>query len=120
LRERQLDAITDRLLSSSPESVEARINEIRDHVEQEIAGLSDLLGSNPPVAKQELHRHLNAISMHPVKDNERGWYYEAEGSWNLLGTDKKSPHEEPEAQDSNEGHLRMVAGAGFEPATFGL
>jgi DNA-binding FrmR family transcriptional regulator len=75
LRERQMDAITDRLLSSSPESVAARINEIRNHVEQEIAGLSDLLSSNPPVAKQELHRHLNAISMHPVKDNERGWYY---------------------------------------------
>jgi hypothetical protein len=60
------------------------------------------------------------FSMHPVEDNERVWYCEAEGSWNLLSTDKKSPHEESKAQDSTEGLLRMVAGAGFEPATFGL
>jgi hypothetical protein len=120
VREREIGAITDRLLSSNAESVETRINEIRSHVEQEIAGLSDLLSSNPPVAKQELHRHLTAITMHPVKDTSRGWYYEAEGAWNLLGRDEKAPREEPMAQDSDEGRLRMVAGAGFEPATFGL
>lgn len=56
--------------------------------------------------KQELHKHLSAISMHPVKDSERGWYYEAEGAWNLLSTDKKSPHEEQGAQDSGEGRHR--------------
>ena len=109
----RIDAITNRLLSSSAESVEARINEIRNHVEQEIAGLSNLLSSNPPVAKQELHRHLSAIAMHPVKDSERGWYYEAGGSWNLLGRDENAPREEPAAQDSDEGQIRMVAGAGF-------
>ena len=57
--------------------------------------------------------------MHPVGDG-REWHYEAEGSWNLLGIDKNAPQEEQRAQDSAEGHLRMVAGAGFEPATFGL
>jgi site-specific DNA recombinase len=120
VREREIGAITDRLLSSSAESVESRINEIREHVEQEIAGLSSLLCSNPPVAKQELHRHLTAITMHPVKDSKRGWYYLAEGAWNLLGRDENAPREEPDAQDSDEGQIRMVAGAGFEPATFGL
>jgi hypothetical protein len=90
VREPQIEAITDRLLSFCPESVEARINEIRNHVEQKIAGLSDLLSSNPPGAKQELLWHLQAITMHPVKDNRRGWYYEAESSWNLLGTDKQT------------------------------
>jgi hypothetical protein len=84
---RRISAITDQQLSSSAEPVEARINEILDHVEQEIAGLSDRISSNPPVAKQELHPPLSAISMHPVKDDERGWYYEAQGSWNLLGRD---------------------------------
>jgi hypothetical protein len=79
VRESEMRDITDRLMSSSAESVEARINDIREHVEQEIAGLSDLLRSNPPVAKQELRRHLSAITMHPVKDSSRGWYYEAEG-----------------------------------------
>jgi hypothetical protein len=58
--------------------------------------------------------------MHPVKDSEWGWYNEAQGSWNLIGTDEKSPHEEPAAQDSDEGRIELVAGAGFEPATFGL
>lgn len=50
----------------------------------------------------------------------RSWYYEAEGSWNLLGTDENAPREEHSAQDSAEGRLRMVAGGGFEPPTFGL
>jgi len=37
-----------------------------------------------------------------------------------LGRDENAPREEPAAQDSDEGQIRMVAGAGFEPATFGL
>lgn len=71
-RERQIDAITDRLLSSSAESVEARTDEIRNFVEREIAGLYALPSSNPPQAKHELHRHLKVITRHPVKDNSRG------------------------------------------------
>ena len=59
-------------------------------------------------------------AMHPVKESARAWYYEAQGAWNLLGRDENAPREELLAPDSNEGHLRMVAGAGFEPATFGL
>jgi hypothetical protein len=58
--------------------------------------------------------------MHPVKDSGWGWFYEAEDSLNLLGRDENAPREEQMAQDSDEGRLRMVAGAGFEPATFGL
>lgn len=58
--------------------------------------------------------------MHPVKDSGRGWFYEAEGSWNLLGRDENAPQEEQAAQDSDEGRLWMVAGAGFGPATIGL
>jgi DNA invertase Pin-like site-specific DNA recombinase len=119
VREREIGAITDRLLSSTAESIEGRITEIRSFVEQEIQNLSNLLNTNSPLVKQELHRHISSITMHPVGDG-REWHYEAEGSWNLLGTDEKSLHEEPAAQDSNEGHLRLVAGAGFEPATFGL
>ena len=120
IREREIGAITNRLLSSSADSIEGKISEMRSYVEREVRNLTDLFNANSPAAKQLLHQHLKAVTMHLVKDSGRGWYYEAEGSWNLLGTDEKSPHEEPAAQDSNEGHLRMVAGAGFEPATFGL
>jgi hypothetical protein len=119
VREQEIGAITDRLLSSTESSIEGRIAEIRSFVERETQNLPALLHDNSPLVKQELHRHLKAITMHPVGDG-RGWHYEAEGSWNLLGTDEESSHEEPEAQDSDEGRLRMVAGAGFEPATFGL
>jgi hypothetical protein len=119
VREREIGAITDRLLTSSAESIEGRIAEIRQFVEAEIANLSQLLNTNSPLAKQELHRHLNVVKMHPV-GNGRKWHYEAEGAWNLLGTDEAAPREEHSAQDSNEGRLRMVAGARFELATFGL
>ena len=96
-----------------------KITQIRNFIGQEIQILSNLLNVNSPQAKQKLHRHISIIAMHPV-ENERKWFYAAEGGWNLLGTDENAPREEPRAQDSNEGQLRMVAGAGFEPATFGL
>ena len=120
VREQKIGAITDRLLSSNPASIEGKIAEMRSYIERKVRGLTDLFNAHSPAAKQMLHEHLKAITMHPVKDNGQGWNYEAEGSWNLLGTDKNAPREEPAAQDSNERQLRMVAGAGFEPATFGL
>jgi 16S rRNA C1402 N4-methylase RsmH len=110
VREREIGAITDRLLTSSSESLEGRITEMQTFVKKEIENLADLLNANSPLAKQEIHRHLTVVTMHPVGDG-RTWHYEAEGSWNLLGTDKNAPHtEEQNAQDSREGRLRMVAG----------
>jgi site-specific DNA recombinase len=120
VREREIGAITDRLLSSSAESIERRITDIRSFVEGEIQNLAALLNDNSPLVKQELHKHLRSITMHPVDGGGGEWHYEAEGSWSLLGTDKNAPREEQGAQDSDEGRLRLVAGAGFEPATFGL
>ena len=119
VRKREIGDITDRLLSSSSESIEGLIAEIRSFVDREIQNLSALLNANSPLVKPELHRHLSSVTMHPV-GNGREWHYEAEGAWNLLGEDKSAPREEQAAQNSDEGHLRMVAGAGFEPATFGL
>jgi hypothetical protein len=119
VREREIGAITDRLLSSTAASIEGRIAEIRSFVERETQNLSALLNENSPLVKQELHKHLSSITMHPVGDGGE-WHYEAQVSWSLLGTDKNAPQEEQGAQDSDEGRLRLVAGAGFEPATFGL
>ena len=48
--------------------------------------LSEALNENSPLAKQELHSHLNAIRMFPTENGE-GRYYIAEGTWDLLGTD---------------------------------
>jgi hypothetical protein len=67
------------------------------------------------LAKQELHSHLSAIRMFPTEGGE-GWYYIAEGTWDLLGTDPLAPIFGVPA----DGRIRMVAGGGFEPPTFGL
>ena len=120
VREREIGAITDRLLPSNAESIEDKISQMRSYVERKIQNVTTLFNAQSPAAKQLLQQHLKAVTMHPVKDSSRGWFYEAEGSWNLLGRDENALREEPAAQNSNEGQLRMVAGAGFEPATFGL
>jgi site-specific DNA recombinase len=120
LREREIGAITDRLLSSSAASIEEKIAQIRSYVERKIENLTSLFNAHSPAAKQLLQQHLQTVTMHSAKDSTRGWYYVAEGKWNLLGADDDAPREEPWAQDSHKGRLRMVAGGGFEPPTFGL
>ena len=76
---------TDRLLSSTPDSIEAQIGEVRLLVEEGIQNLQRLSKLKSPAAKEELHRHLSAVLMYPSEDGE-GWYYIAEGAWDLLGT----------------------------------
>ncbi len=114
-REREISAITDRLLSVAPDSIQTKIEEIAGFVSSGIEKLSEALNENSPLAKQELHSHLNAIRMFPTEDGER-WYYIAEGTWDLLGTDPYAPIYGVPA----DGCIRMVAGGGFEPPTFGL
>ena len=115
VREKEISAITDRLLSCSPDSIQAQIDEMRRLVEDGIQNVHRLCNEESPAAKQELHSHLSAIRMYPTEDGE-GWYYVAEGTWNLLGTDPLAP----QVPIVEEGRLRMVAGGGFEPPTFGL
>jgi site-specific DNA recombinase len=115
IREMEISAITDRLLSSTPNSIQNQIEEVRALVERGIQNLHQLFSEESPAAKQELHKHLSAVRMFPLEDGE-GWYYIAEGTWDLLGTD---PHA-PIPGIPGEGRIRMVAGGGFEPPTFGL
>jgi hypothetical protein len=58
----------------------------------------------------ELAKHITTIQMQPQVDGKKG-HYVATGDWNLLGETR----EEPEQM-----RVRMVAGGGFEPPTFGL
>ena len=115
IREKEISGITDRLLSSSPDSIQAQIDEVRRLVEDGIQNVHRLCNEESPAAKQELHSHLSAIRMFPTEDGE-DWYYVAEGTWNLLGTDPLAP----DMRVCEEGRIRMVAGGGFEPPTFGL
>jgi site-specific DNA recombinase len=114
VREKEISGITNRLLSSTPDSIQTQIEEVRRLVEGGIQTLQSLYREESPAAKQELRRHLSAVLMFPLEDGE-GWYYIAE--WNLLGTD---PHEPKMRVVPVEGRIRMVAGGGFEPPTFGL
>ncbi len=115
VREKEISGITDRLLSSTPDSIQTQIEEVRRLVEDGIQDLQSLFSEQSPAAKQELHRHLSAVRMYPLEDGE-GWYYVAEGTWDLLGTDPLAP----EMRVREEGRIRLVAGGGFEPPTFGL
>jgi hypothetical protein len=115
VREKEISGISDRLLSSTPDSIQSQIEEVRRLVEDGIQNLHQLFSEESPAAKQELHKHLSAVRMYPLEDGE-GWYYVAEGTWDLLGFDPLAP----DIRVREEGRIRMVAGGGFEPPTFGL
>ena len=53
--------------------------------------------------------------MFPLEDGE-GWYYIAEGTWDLLGTDPLAP----DMRVREEGRTRMVGGADLNRGPFGL
>jgi chromosome segregation ATPase len=115
VREREIASITDRLLASSPDSMEARMEDLKRFVEDGVQSLSKLLRENAPLAKQELHSHLLGVKMYPSEDG-KGWCYIAEGMWDLLGNAPLAP----KSWVPQVGRFEMVAGGGFEPPTFGL
>jgi hypothetical protein len=115
VREKEISVITDRVLASSPDSVEMRLADLREFVENGVRDLCGLLRENAPLAKQELHKHLLGVQMYPAED-ENGVCYIAEGTWDLLGIAPVAPKSwVPEV-----GRFELVAGGGFEPPTFGL
>jgi hypothetical protein len=111
-REQQLREITDQLLAGGSGSVDAHMSEIRNFITRRLGDLRTLLARKPVEARSELLNHVSEIRMIPQSGDGKP-HYVAEGSWHLLGIES----------DSSEGaftQIRMVAGAGFEPATFGL
>jgi chromosome segregation ATPase len=89
-RELETKAITNRLLSTSAGSIDARLEEIRQFVTSGVSDLRSLLARDTALAKAELHSHLSEIRMTPAKDRKE-WHYVAEGTWNLLGTGPNAP-----------------------------
>jgi site-specific DNA recombinase len=114
-REREVAAITDRLLAASPDSIQARVEEVRLLVEEEMSNLRNMLYEKAPLAKTELHRHVDEVRMAPSNDGKR-WYYVAEGDWDLLGNDPRMVTE----RQFIDWRPVMVAGVRFELTTFGL
>ncbi len=88
------------LSATRPSQREFTTEEITAFVCTAVADIPKLMAKSPQTAKAELARHVEAVRMLPQADGT----YIAEGRWDLLG---------------DRGPV-MVAGAGFEPATFGL
>ena len=114
-REQQLRQITDQLLAGGEDSVDAHLSDIRKFVTQRLGDLRSLLAGDPVPARKELLKHVSEIRMIP-QGGEGKPHYVAEGRWNLLGNEKDSSA----SLNAVPTQIRMVAGAGFEPATFGL
>jgi hypothetical protein len=74
--------------------------EIRSFISNAVQDIPKLLAKSPKLAKAKLAEHIETIRLHPQSEGR----FLAEGEWDLLG---------------NRGPV-MVAGAGFEPVTFGL
>ena len=114
-REQQLRQITDQLLAGGADSVDAHLSDIRKFVTQRLGDLRSLLAGDPVLARKELLKHVSEIRMIP-QGGEGKPHYVAEGRWNLLGNEKDSST----SLNAVPTQIRMVAGVGFEPTTFGL
>ena len=112
-REQQLRDITDQLLAGGDNSVDAHLLDIRNFVTRRLGDLRTLLSGDPVAARKELLKHVSEIRMVPQAGDGKP-HYVAEGNWNLLGHEK-----EEFAGDTTSRQIRVVAGAGFESATFG-
>jgi hypothetical protein len=82
-------------------------------VTRQLGDIRHLLRIDVQKAKAELLKHVTEITMVPQIVGKKG-YYIAEGEWNLL-----SGYEQKTGNSGTE-NVRMVAGARFELATFGL
>jgi len=91
-REKEISAITDRLFSATSDSIEGHLRNIRQLVEEGIADLRVLLNEHSAAAKAELQRHVKEIRMFPSQDGN-GWYYELDGTWDLLAVDPELDHQ---------------------------
>ena len=112
-RQHELDDITRQLLSTEPDSISVEIGRIRQFVTGQLSDIRQLFKVDVQKAKAELEKHVSDIRMAPQLEGKEG-HYVAEGEWNLLsgyGEETGNPTTKP---------IRMVAGDGFEPPTFGL
>jgi hypothetical protein len=111
-RETELGEITQRLFASQPDSVSSEIARIRQFVSERLGNIRELLSGDVEGAKLELAKHVTDIRLNPEGEGKKA-HYVAAGEWNLLGGYSQG-------EGGAEMRVRMVAGEGFEPSTFGL
>jgi site-specific DNA recombinase len=105
-RERELIEL-ETFLRQEDEGFRKSSEELQQFVHDRLSSLPDLLSCDVPRARTELAKHVSQITMHPA-DQNGDRHYVCQGNWNLLGS------------LTCRGDVRMVAGGGFEPPTFGL
>jgi site-specific DNA recombinase len=105
-REQELSEI-ELSLHDQNQLSESSAKELRRFVLERLSSLPELLSCDVPRARTELSKHVTQITMHPAQQDANR-HYVCRGEWNLLG-DLAGPRD-----------VRMVAGGGFEPPTFGL
>src|SRR5437016_13270224 len=104
-REQELRQITDKLLSTGPESTDSRLDEIRLFVTKKLSDIRELLARHESAAvRTELRKHVSEIRMTPQPGARRP-HYLAEGAWDLVGKETRPHHEAAPLS------IRMVAGA---------
>jgi site-specific DNA recombinase len=102
-REQELAEIEKSLCQEGANRSQAE--ELRQFAITRLSALPELLCSDISRARSELSRHIDSVKMTPTEEDGNRRYV-CEGDWNLIG--------------SLTGDVRMVAGGGFEPPTFGL
>jgi DNA invertase Pin-like site-specific DNA recombinase len=114
-REQELAEISQVLFSSQPDSISGHVSKIRRFVSEQLGDIRTLLNADVQRAKVELAKHVSGIRMVPQGEGKKG-HYVAKGEWDLLGGFTEGLG----YQQGAEKRVRMVAGEGFEPSTFGL
>ena len=79
-REREVSEISDRLLSSRPESIRSKVRKLRANALDRMRDVRAVLNSDVQTARAYLAKHIDKIVMEPD-----GRSYVASGRWNLLG-----------------------------------
>lgn len=72
--------MSDRLLSSRPESIRSRVKKLRESALHRMRDVRAVLNSDVRTARAYLMKHVEKIVMEPD-----GRAYVASGNWNLLG-----------------------------------
>jgi hypothetical protein len=115
-REKQLRELSDQLLAGGENSVDAYLADICNFILGKMGELRALMAGDPAPARKELLKHVSEIRMMPQQAGDGKGHYVAKGEWRLFGNQQDAL----KALEPAYREIRVVAGAGFEPATFGL
>jgi site-specific DNA recombinase len=79
-RERELDSISEQLLTTNGTGLDAKLQEMQQFVQKRLQDVRGLLFADVPRAKAELSKHCKAITLTPTDCGFR-----VSGDWDLLG-----------------------------------